>query len=154
MKKNFKLFVCSLAAFLGASQLIACGGGDGQVSIESFPDNSEHGGVVEETEYKIVQDGVSAYKLVIPVDADTKTKKAAAEFDAFFGEATGIKLETITDAEATWSETAKYISLGDTELLDEAGVEIVFAELCIEDKFSMTVKNRLYKSAGNKVIYV
>ena len=37
---------------------------------------------------------------------------------------------------------------------DEADVEIVFAELCIEDKFSMTVKNRLYKSAGNKVIYV
>lgn len=37
---------------------------------------------------------------------------------------------------------------------DEAGVEVVFAELCIEDKFSMTVKNRLYKSAGNKVIYV
>ena len=37
---------------------------------------------------------------------------------------------------------------------DESGVEIVFAELCIEDKFSMTVKNRLYKSAGNKVIYV
>lgn len=37
---------------------------------------------------------------------------------------------------------------------DEAGAEIVFAELCIDDKYSMTVKNRLYKSAGNKVIYV
>lgn len=37
---------------------------------------------------------------------------------------------------------------------DESGVEIVYAELCIEDKYSMTVKNRLYKSAGNNVIYV
>lgn len=37
---------------------------------------------------------------------------------------------------------------------DEAGAEIVFAELCVDDKFLMTVKNRLYKSAGNKVIYV
>ena len=37
---------------------------------------------------------------------------------------------------------------------DEAGAEMVFAELCVQDKFLMTVKNRLYKSAGNKVIYV
>lgn len=37
---------------------------------------------------------------------------------------------------------------------DEAGAEVVFAELCIDDKYLMTVKNRLYKSAGNKIIYV
>ncbi len=37
---------------------------------------------------------------------------------------------------------------------DEMGAEVVFAELCIEDKYSMTLKNRLYKSAGNKVLYV
>lgn len=37
---------------------------------------------------------------------------------------------------------------------DESGVDVIFAELCVKDKFLMTVKNRLYKSAGNKVIYV
>lgn len=37
---------------------------------------------------------------------------------------------------------------------DALGAEVVFAELSAEDKYLMTVKNRLYKSAGNKVIYV
>ena len=39
-------------------------------------------------------------------------------------------------------------------MFDEAGVDIVFAEFTIEDKFSTTVKNRLYKSASNNIIYV
>lgn len=37
---------------------------------------------------------------------------------------------------------------------DEEGVDIIFAEFCINDKYSVSVKNRLYKSAGNKIIYV
>ncbi len=37
---------------------------------------------------------------------------------------------------------------------DENNIDIVFAEFIIEDDYSLTVKNRLYKSAGNKVIYV
>lgn len=37
---------------------------------------------------------------------------------------------------------------------DELEVEKVFAEICVFDKYLMTVKNRIYKSAGNKVIYV
>lgn len=37
---------------------------------------------------------------------------------------------------------------------DEAGIDIVFAEFYINDKYSITVKNRLYKSASNNIIYV
>jgi len=37
---------------------------------------------------------------------------------------------------------------------DEEKTDIVFAEFCIKDKYSLSVKNRLYKSAGNKIIYV
>ncbi len=35
---------------------------------------------------------------------------------------------------------------------DELGADIVFAEMCIEDDYALTVKNRLYKSAANRVI--
>ena len=35
---------------------------------------------------------------------------------------------------------------------DRLGVEVVFAELCCDDEYSMAVKNRIYKSAGHKVI--
>ena len=37
---------------------------------------------------------------------------------------------------------------------DEEGCDTVFAEFCIFDEYAMSVKNRLYKSAGNKIIYV
>lgn len=37
---------------------------------------------------------------------------------------------------------------------DEAGIDIVFAEFFINDKYAITVKNRLYKSASNNIIYV
>ena len=35
---------------------------------------------------------------------------------------------------------------------DRLGVDVVFAELCCDDEYSMAVKNRIYKSAGHKVI--
>lgn len=37
---------------------------------------------------------------------------------------------------------------------DEKGIEVVFAEFVFDKGYGLAVKNRLYKSAGNKVIYV
>lgn len=37
---------------------------------------------------------------------------------------------------------------------DRAGVEIVYAEFISDEEYGLAVKNRLYKSAGNKIIYV
>ncbi len=37
---------------------------------------------------------------------------------------------------------------------DEANIDVVFAEFCSDDGYGLAVKNRLYKSAGNKVISV
>jgi len=37
---------------------------------------------------------------------------------------------------------------------DERGIEVVFAEFVYDEGYGLAVKNRLYKSAGNKVIYV
>ena len=39
-------------------------------------------------------------------------------------------------------------------LFDESGIDIVFAEFYIDDKYAVSVKNRLYKSASNNIIYV
>ena len=36
---------------------------------------------------------------------------------------------------------------------DDLGVKVVFAEFCDRDSYGLAVKNRLYKSAGNKVIH-
>lgn len=37
---------------------------------------------------------------------------------------------------------------------DELGVEVVFAEFCADDGYGLAVKNRLYKAAAQRVIYV
>lgn len=39
-------------------------------------------------------------------------------------------------------------------LFDEAAINVVFAEFYIDDKYAVSVKNRLYKSASNNIIYV
>lgn len=39
-------------------------------------------------------------------------------------------------------------------LFDEASINVVFAEFYIDDKYAVSVKNRLYKSASNNIIYV
>ena len=36
---------------------------------------------------------------------------------------------------------------------DDRGIDVVFAQFCMEDSYGLAVKNRLYKSAGNKIIY-
>lgn len=36
---------------------------------------------------------------------------------------------------------------------DLKGTEVVYVQFCIDDSYGLAVKNRLYKSAGNKVIY-
>lgn len=146
MRKNFRIFVCALAMLLSASYFGACGiinvGNSSKDPSDSSPnrpsdsssdsssDNGgEHGGEIEETEHKIIKNGKSEYKLVIPAQADAKTRKAANEFDAFFSEATDISLEIVEDTQTTWSESAKYISFGNTSLLESANVEVSEAEL-------------------------
>ncbi len=37
---------------------------------------------------------------------------------------------------------------------DLAGIDVVFVQFSVEDEYALAVKNRLYKSAGNKIIYV
>ncbi len=37
---------------------------------------------------------------------------------------------------------------------DENNIDVVFAEFIYDDGYGLAVKNRLYKSAGNKIIYV
>ena len=63
------------------------------------------------------------------------------------------KTATVINAGNNNKEYAKNLFRSLREF-DENNVDIVFAEFIIEDDYSLTVKNRLYKSAGNKIIYV
>lgn len=59
----------------------------------------------------------------------------------------------ILSAGSTNKEYAKNLFSALREF-DELGVEVVFAEFCSDDGYGLAVKNRLYKAAAQRVIYV
>ena len=94
-----------------------------------------------------IVDGKSEYKIVIPaVLPDEETGFAAEELKYFIDEATGCGLEIITDAELTYDATKKYISVGDTSLVQAAGI--------IVDKAQLTVSGFRIESKGDSVFLV
>ena len=79
-----------------------------------------------ETNGYMVENGRTEYTLLVPAKSDSSLTIAEAEFVYFFKEATGIKLNTIKEPEAGLSHTAegKYISLGETKMLQSSGVDV------------------------------
>ena len=77
--------------------------------------------VVVEDGY-LVKDGASAYTIVLSSNASSLEKEAAMELRALFAEATGVTFRTVIDSNVTYSDSAKYISIGYTSLLSDAGI--------------------------------
>ena len=72
----------------------------------------------------LVKDGASAYAIVISSDASAAEKEAVTELQTLFKEATGVDLRCIVDSNATYSDSAKYISIGNTDLLSSVGLDM------------------------------
>lgn len=77
---------------------------------------------ISETNEYVVKEGKTDYKIVIPADADNMIVIGAEEFQLFFEEATGIRLEIITDAEIEFSSSAKHIIFGSEKFMSKAGI--------------------------------
>lgn len=78
----------------------------------------------DETNTYIVNNGRSDYKIVIPNVATAMEKYAAEELQLFIEESTGCTISIISDAGLTPDNSAKYLSIGNTALL-EAQSDIV-----------------------------
>ena len=61
------------------------------------------------------------YSIVYSRNADDTEIEAANMLASHLEEATGVAYDVVSDRYVTWSETAKYISVGQTDLLAEAG---------------------------------
>ena len=85
----------------------------------------KHDLTAPETNDFMVENGRSEYQIVVPANLDTNLTLAESELKYFFEEATGVKLNTISEADVVLSHTAegKYISLGKTEMLASAHVD-------------------------------
>ena len=122
MKKNLQT-VLSLALAATTLFLTACkkSGGETQSSTEETTTYQ-----ITATNIDLVKNGATEYKLVYPHDDNTDLMTfARSEISYFFEMATGIVLEQVADnmANVAYSDSAKYISLGETDLLAQAGVE-------------------------------
>ena len=98
-------------------------------------------------ENAIVFKGNSDYKIVIPKEANGSETTAVMELNTFLSEATGVTLPVVTDDTVNFSEDAKYISLGNTTLMSEAGVEKNDEQLG-RSGFIIATKGKSYFLAG------
>jgi len=118
MKKSLSLILsiftlCSMTACAIFPSI-----GNEQSNNSGTNDNTEY------TEYKLVDNGNSEYKIVLPTDASYDEEIAALEMEELFAEATSITLETVYESEVTYSDTAKLIILGDTQYTENTGVDV------------------------------
>lgn len=117
MKKIIGRIICIMLVLV-CFTLVACR------KDEPLPTDPNHSAVVKETDIPLIQNGKSDYKIVIPADADEWEKMGADELTEFFNQASGIKLQTVTDEQVSWSDSAKYLSIGETSLAESAGVSV------------------------------
>ncbi|MBQ8658366.1 MAG: DUF4838 domain-containing protein [Clostridia bacterium] len=75
-----------------------------------------------ETDKYFMQNGKSDYKIVIPTAAKEMEATAADELVSFIEEATGFTMEIITDSNVV--SAGKYISVGNTTLYQNSGIEL------------------------------
>lgn len=136
MKRLFSILLAVASLF----SLVACNNGEnsggGTVVV---PPNAEttsnrynedssrwtktHWYEAQETNDYIVKDGKTDYKILLP-ELTTFTTYARDELIRFFGEATGVTLETVSDQTIAHSASAKYISLGDTNAFKTSGLSV------------------------------
>lgn len=129
MKKIISLL---LSAICVCSFVCGCNNGNGSTqeptgaAREKYKYTSGvHDLTAPETDKYMVQNGRCDYQILLPEKADSKLITAEAELKYFFEEGTGVKLNTVVESADGIPHTAngKYISIGNTKMLESAGID-------------------------------
>ena len=148
MKKNiFKRIACVVLALFTLS-LCACTKDNNEAEVPKSTFVGTHDYTAPETNEWLVKDGRSDYVVVFPETRSATIDKALAEFVWLFKKATGVALRTATDRDTVHSETAKYISLGNTATLKSAGIEVDRNLLGIDGGRIVTKDSSVYIFGG------
>lgn len=123
--KIFKLVVALLLAVLTLGS-VACDNTetvDVQPTIERVTYQGTHDINVTETNEFLVKDGRTDYTVIIPANCNKMITQIKTDFIILFKKATGINLafrfdDTVND----FKTTDKYISIGETTLVEKAGI--------------------------------
>ena len=112
-----------------------------------------HNLTAPETEDYIVKNGQCDYKILLPENADANLNVAMSELKFFFAEATGVTLETVVESGngITHTSSEKYISLGETKMLESAGVEVDSSALGSQGVRIVTKDKTVYVTGATTV---
>ena len=93
--------------------------------VEPTVENENHRFSYKETNEYLIKNGTTEYKIVIPSEnVSAELNIARDELVRLFKEATGVTLETISDAGKSHDANGKYISLGNTSLYKSSGLNV------------------------------
>ncbi len=151
IKKITALLLCGLLGFTFA----ACGKEGGGNSAQPPVDSERPSAGVDESKKlgSLCENGQTEYVLVFPEGANASVNYAVTELAKFFGEATGANLVLYPDSAIAYGENKKYISVGDTALSRQAGINVTKEELNGDGFVIKTVEDDVYiKSANNRGI--
>ena len=123
MKRSISLLLSGLMLFS-----VACSGGKDPSSSDPNENNSQV--QLKESDYYLVKDGKSDYQIVFSPNATYYESFAVSELQTFFYEATGISLPAVYDTQVeTFDESTRYIFVGPTEQMSEAGITLKYEEV-------------------------
>ena len=151
--KNFIVFLLGCSFLLG---IAACQDAPQSDDLPPIEDVAVDDGINENSPIGyLVENGETAYKVVYPVGAESAVNFAMSELSRYLGEATGVNLKILPETSVSYDEHAKYISVGNTELSEKAGIEVTAEQLNQDGFVIKTVGENLYiKSANNRgIIY-
>lgn len=117
----------------------------GCVGCEGNTETAENGLLEVKGQY-LVNDGATEYKIVIPEGAGSLILVAASDFNMFFSEATGVSIPVVTDHE--FSGEGKFISIGETTLLNDTDITYSYDELGRDGYKIITKNDDLYLIGG------
>ena len=156
-----KKFSAILLAVITCFSFVSCkdkndssSGGDSGDIVDSTVKKYTYDGThiftaTERTDY-LVQNGHTAYKVLIPETSDAYLSMAKNELISLFKQATGIDLECVTESGNGLEHTVggKYISLGDTKMFQSARIELNRRELTRDGVRIVTKDNTIYVNGG------
>ncbi len=112
--------ILSILLALSVITMAGCRGGSNSSQSSDEDSSSADTGIGEEIQgVNIVKDGTSEYKIVIPLAANGPETTASQELQELIAESTGVTIEIITDAQAVYTDTAKYLWIGNTNAAED-----------------------------------
>ena len=146
-KKRNKRAIRVAAILIAMVCLIAVGCDSGKGS-KTKTDGLTHERLITATDHDLIVNNSTSYKIVYPEDKGIYIDEAVSELQLFFGQASGCKIQAISDADLNWDKSSEYISLGQTSLLEQADLTLGGYEFGSNDGYEIVTKGNTVFIAG------